>query len=437
MLVVISSSFGKSEYRTNNSEFRNGYQKASTLSADPQLITQFVATDLDIESMPRYMGGADVQGSQDTQCEDVSPQGCPSEVIGFQPVCTKANISVDLRGGSESNSGNSVTVQKNSKIELWRITSPLALLSGKDNPYDSTYEISKANANFRSANQLIDQDLVAAQFYAPTDRSELEDVYNSADTGDFSVHVSTAFGGIGGGGTPPNEATISPELDTVCPDVNTSDPNPDAPNKISNEISNSYSSPTKVKFGRNYINPNDTECVYIDPQDVTLPNSEVFDTCVLDRRTFDGVVSALYGFAQWGECLADKSKCEEVEVVGLLIDAPFGGNHYCEEGFCADQYYDNAVSARLDPERAIEETEEGLESKGEALLKGHYVTTPCRIRVDYGDIYEVPCLWDVSPYKAEYELNLAQSSDPDFPTWEEYWYRVEAEAERRGAKCGF
>src|SRR5690606_34280003 len=72
---------------------------------------------------------SDVLGVGGTGCEDQNVQGCKSDVIAFQPVCTEVTARIDLRGGQEAgNNGETVTVNKNSKIEIWKVTAPLAVL---------------------------------------------------------------------------------------------------------------------------------------------------------------------------------------------------------------------------------------------------------------------------------------------------------------------
>lgn len=398
------------------------------------------------EVQPVSSGGenaAEVKGASDNSpsgCKESNRNTCNAEAIAFQPVCTNIKAPVELNGGTGKENGEVVMVEKNALVEVWKVTAPLAIISGKESVVDSTKSITTYDPVFSAAGDLIDKDLIAAQYYAPgEDREELDRVYDTAQGEvDFAVNISAAFGGSGvGGGT--DQAAILDELESMCTDVQGSNPNPDRTNKLANEIVKSFAIPGEPIKPRNNIDPMNQSCVMMDPKEIDLPNSDIWETCVNRKSIFDGIVGGVVSLSKWAECQDDKAACEKVELVGLSIDAMFGSNQYCNEGYCADQYFDYAVASGLSPMDIEEYKDPSVEGNGETLMESHYVTTPCKVRINKKKIYDIPCMWDISPYKAQYDLAARQAvpNDPYFPTWEEYWAGVEKEAERRGGSCSF
>jgi len=363
-------------------------------------------------------------------------QGCVSESIAYQPVCTQVEANINTNGGNATDNGNgTVSVNKNAKIEVWKVTAPLAILSGSEYIPDNTFSITGDDPVVKSANDLIDQHYVARAARPPTELDDIDAVRNNADTGDFAINVSTNFGGQPDAAAT-NKATVQPELDTMCSNITTADPNPDTTNKVSRELAQAYRPPTEQLTSRQQSSD---ECVFIDPSDIDLPSSDVFETCVDQRSAFDGFYSFSLSVQQYAECATNPDACSQVDLVGLLLDAPFGSNTRCEDGFCADIYFDSAVASRTDPVTMLDITDKAVTRFGDPAIQSHYITTPCKVRVDFKDIYDIPCLWDISPYKAIYDTQASVHApgDPDFPTWEEYWAAVEANAEERAGQCYF
>ena len=398
------------------------------LEEDPEELEE-----VEEEGTPSHNEGGDVLGVGNCfagAISNTSPTGCVADTIGYQPVCAQinANVGIDPSTGTDNGNGT-VTISQNSLVEIWKVTAPTAILSGINDPKDNTYSIRVGNPVFRSANHFLPEDGVAAAVATPgEERSNIGEIYTDADTGDFGVHVSPAMGGSEIG---TDTTVVRDELASKCVDIQPADPNPDATNKAAQRMVEAYSTPGSPIEARDY----DTgECLFVDPGDVDLPRSTVFETCHLTRSAFDSFRSISINVGQWFECQNDPSKCQDVELVGIVIDAPFGSNHKCEDGYCADQFFDHTVAEKMSP------ADVGVQPDGvynDVALEPHYVTTPCQVRIDYSAIYGVPCLWDISPYWADFQNQAATKlpGDPDFLTWDEYWAGVEAEAEKRATQC--
>lgn len=379
------------------------------------------------------VGGAGLNGCQPAG----SPQACESDTIPFQPVCSVGEISVGLNDGNELfNDGRSVTVQKNSTLEIMMISSPQGLLAGIEDMSDNTFAIKAgAEPRFRASSDLIPP-IIASQSLAPGSE-ELEYVLDTIpnevypQSKPFSINA-----GFAGSQGQLYSATVYDELDSQLPrEVQPSDSNPGTTNERARVLQNLNAPPTRLMQARDYAQ---AECLELENVRM-MENQGVFETCYRRREPFSFVASAVVNAQQWVQCLTNQELCEEMEIVGLLIDSIYGANNQCNEGYCSDQAFDLAVAGGLSPIDYADYAEPGYESSQQPVLSGVYVYTPCEVRVDYGRPYRIPCLWDMSPYYNLYlsERQMRYPEDEEMLTWDEYWDGVIEAAEARGQACGF
>lgn len=421
------------EHQSNEVEKDSNAPLAQQIDVDPEEKpkAQVVETNFEyIDSGKTVLGQSDVAG-----CNPENLENCNAKEIAYQPVCAKADVDISTAGDGAigTDTGNGVKVSKNAAIEIFKITSPLPILSGSEVIDTTAYAISKANPNFYSGVKLLREGVVAAKYTTPgEDRGELADKVAGADTEDFAVHAAIGGGTFSGD---PSKETIFKELDSLCPEIQPSDPNPDISNKTAEHITGVYDTPGNVIKSRDYGPP---ECLEI--SGIDLPEADIYETCSSKRTAFGGVIDTVVQAGKWAECLVNPEQCTTVEIVGILIDAPYGANHKCEEGFCTDLFMDKSISSKLPPSEAALARDPAVPAEDPSVIP-HFITTPCKIRVVdnvRNGIYEVPCIWDLSPYKAVYDqqASIHEPGDPNFPTWEEYWEAVMMEAKRRGAVCG-
>lgn len=392
---------------------------------------EIVDTDFEyLDSGTTVLGQSDVAG-----CNPNSMQNCNAKEIAYQPVCAKADVDISTAGdgATGTDTGNGVKVAKNAAIEIFKITSPLPILSGSEVIDTTAYAISSESPNFYSGVKLLRESVVGSKYTSPgEDKAGLVAAAEGADTTDFAIHAAVGSGTFSGD---PSKETIFKELDSLCPEIQPSDPNPDPSNKVANYITGVYDTPGNVIKSRDYGPP---ECLEI--SGIDLPEADIYETCSSKRSSFAGVIDTVVQAGKWAECLVNPEQCTTVEIVGILIDAPYGANHKCEEGFCTDLFMDKSILSKTPPSEAAELRDPAVPVDQPSVIP-HFITTPCKIRVVdnvRNGIYEVPCIWDLSPYKAVYDqqASISEPGDPNFPTWEEYWEAVMMEAKRRGAVCG-
>lgn len=361
-------------------------------------------------------------------------EDCGKDLIAYQPVCSKGDVNFSTAGegsiGTDNGSG-SISVSKNASLRIVKVTSPLPILSGSEQIDTTAYAISYEHPNFYSGVKQVREAVVGAKYVSPgAQKRELVEAAEGADTDEFTIHASLTWGQGN-----PSEETILRELDSMCPEVQPSDPNPDPSNKVTEQVMGAYAVPGKRIEPRDYGTP---DCIEV--SGIDLPEAEIYETCTAEVGIFSGVINTVIQAQKWTECLTNPGACTQVEIVGILIDAIYGANHKCNDGFCTDQFLDYSLASTLSP-NDITSWKDDIGAPGDPTIRAHYVTTPCKVEVIdrvHNGIYDIPCIWDLSPYKAQYDLqvNFRKPGDPILPSWEEYWDLVMQEAKERGGFCG-
>jgi hypothetical protein len=419
-------------------------QKAEAATEDFQPVYLNLNNAVKVEEKPSSvtaMPGAEaVLG-----CSSSSPEGCSFvNEITYQPLCTQVPGEVTVGDGDEvGEQGESVKVKKNSLIEIYKVTVPLALISGSQYVKDSRLAISREFPTFRAASDLIKDDEARKYCKPGVDCEKIDEVKDSSAEGPFGVHVRASMPQAEATGNPEQSdtAVIKKELTSACPNIQKSEPNPDKTNKYAEWIEPHFQAPGEHPTSRNNGDHQCVDASRINAED--LPKSEAFVSCVAETTPVDFIVSALIKLDQWAECTigedADPEKCEETELFGIEVDAIFGSQYKCSSGNCAGKYFDLMRQGSAIPGTASSLAPSDVEPEvNKPQVEPFYVTTACKVRVDKKDVYDIPCLWDMSPYKRMYEQQKASTgpNNPDFPaTWEEYWQMVEYDVERRGLSC--
>jgi hypothetical protein len=374
------------------------------------------------------------QGSVKAECSSESQVGCGyDKIINYQPLCTTGRSSVDYTNAGESgDGGGSVTVDKNSNIQVWKVTSPMALFSGSQYVKTDRMQISNEFPTFPSNRDYIDPDMARGLCAPGVDCDDVDDISEDADKGSFAVHASASLENQESEET--SAALIEPTLNSACPEIQESDPNPDRTNKLAAWMEPSFQTPGNHENDRDY---GQMSCVDSAPGEY-LETSAVFAACVDEKKPFDFITSAVFKIEKWAECLADEEQCEQTELFAIRVDAIFGSQSDCKEGECANRYFDTARKSGSAPSSQSFAPEGAEADVNNSFAEPLYVSTPCQVRIDFDRIEDVQCLWDVSPLREWYERQkkMAGPGDETMPrTFEEYFDKVNYDIERRGLRC--
>ncbi len=376
-------------------------------------------------------------------CGDENNPNCDFiNQIAYQPLCTYRKGDISLASGDVvSQTGETVRVKKNSIIEIYSITSPQSLMAGSEYVKDEKFEITNEFPTIRSSGNLLLEDEVY-RFCAPGKECDsVKKRVGGAPGGSFAVHAEASMlNSPEGNGNEPNTVVINPVLKSVCPAVQNSEINPARSNISAEYLERNFQAPGNTKTNRDV---GEAACIAADPSIVDLKEEEGFISCMAETSPFDFIKSSIIKIDQWLECNAgdnpDPSKCDEEELFAIKVDAIFGSISDCESGNCASRYFDMIAQSTATPLQSVQMTPEGFTAKSDdPVVEPFYVTTPCKVRVDKGKVYDLPCLWDMSPYKRQYESyksNTHPGYDDVPKTWEEYWSKVESDIQRRGLSC--
>ena len=387
-----------------------------------------------------------------------SPTGCSVGAgIIYQPICSRGDTEVVVGDAEEvGQGGGGVQVTKNSKIEVWEVTVPMALLSGSHYVKDSRMAIGNADEGFQGTfkpayNIISDQE--ARSFCIPGLEGEYsggcigyDENVADAPIDAYYVNVHAEMEEEPTNFPEPDKAVITPKLKSACPKVQLSKPNPIRTNRRGRWIEGNFQLPTEHSFMRNFRS---VQCLKASNQGIEVSNHVA---CLEKRTSFNFLVYATVKIQDWIDCTIgsynketgewedpDPELCKESVLTGLKIDGLFGSTFKCFRNHCSSRYMDLTRQGTTIPVDASARAPEGLTPTfNQPVVEPLYVTTPCKVRVDGVNIEDVPCLWDVSVYEADYERQKQASypGDPNIPaTFEEYWKMVEDQIAGRGEQC--
>ncbi len=379
-----------------------------------------------------------------------SETGCTSgPSIYYQPICSRSDVSITVGDGQEVGStGNGVKVTKNSVIEVWKVTVPMALLSGSEYVKDSRMAIQDADegfqGTFKPAYDVI-TDYEARAYCVPgVDCDDFDEGIASGPMGPYWVNVHAELEAEATNAPAPDKATITPRLNSACPDVQRSKPNPIKSNRKGMFVEANYQLPGQHAFGRNF-----SSLVCMKSAGVETSNHAA---CLEKRTSFNFLVYAIVQIEDWIDCTIgryneetkewqapDPELCKESVITNLKIDGLFGSTFKCVRNHCASRYMDLSRQGTKPPGVAQAMAPEGLTPLyNQPVVEPFYVSTPCMVRVDGIHFVDIPCIWDMSVYEADYQRqkqNAVPGSEDMPATFEEYWKMVEEQIKNRGEKC--
>jgi hypothetical protein len=377
----------------------------------------------------------------------------------YQPVCTEGSATIVVGDGQNTGqNGNGIKVQKNSKIEIVEITAPIALLSGSqyvENNLMAIWSKDKGmNGTFKPSYAMIDPNEAGMLMNPGEPARTIAQVYDNRKIDNFAVNVDIKTDGEDSPANEPNLAVINKTLNSVCPKIQRSDPNPDFPNKVAPDLVAQDVAPGQITFARGYGN---LRCYAENPNGTRLPNTDQYKTCVADFKPFAFLDFATIAVEKWLECTvphketdkdgnvtiipADPTLCKDTVLYGLRVDAIFGTPYNENKHENANFFMDakvQSIAAPGDAGAMSPKTIQGSVQANGAAVEPFYVTTNCKVRVDGRATYTIPCLWDMSAYQRDYQRQKQSASpgEPNIPaTFEEYWKNVEAQIAQRQLIC--
>ncbi len=372
--------------------------------------------------------------------------------LAYQPICSRGETSIKVGDGNEvGRSGDGVKVTKNSRIEVWKITVPMALLSGSEYVKDSRMAIQSADdgfqGTFKPAYDIV-TDHEARAFCVPgVNCDEFDEDIGNGPMSSYYVNVHAELNEEATNTPAPDRAVIEPRLRSACPDVQRSKPNPIKTNRKGKFVEAGFQLPGDHAHGRAFSS---IQCMKADVTAEETPNHEA---CLEKRTSFNFLTYAIVKIEDWIDCTIgtydsqtgeytapDPEQCKKSTLTSLKIDGLFGSVFKCFRNNCGIRYLDLTRQGIMPPVMAAEMAPDDITPTfNQPVVEPFYVSTPCMVRIDGVTFGDVPCIWDMSAYQADYDRQRAANipGSEDMPgTFEEYWKMVEEQIKKRGDMCG-
>ncbi len=381
---------------------------------------------------------------------------CDSNV-GLAPIaqCSINDAGGSMTSGSAGKGKSFVSVRLNAKVEPFEITTPQVLLQGSKYVDDSRKIISYDYPVYRDSQNIILADEARRTCAPGVDCQTFDSV---AARKDFPFKVQSYVdvknadeGGTGGQG---NTVIYSvPSLRSACPDVQMAKANPRKASGFAMDLDVRRQIPVDSKDKTNPMNNGGIhsvtrsfeaiQCLRKAPDGEELDEAETFKMCITDVKPTDFVVAAVYEIEQWLDCLIGDADCSESRVFALRMDPLYGGQMKCAKPDCEIRYFEYEYLKNIAPGDAAsqipDDIDKNLVNTFQPVTDAYYIQTPCKIRINKWGVHDIPCIWDISPYKKQFQIQKSayMPLDPTMPqTFDEYWNGgVMPELRKRSNSC--
>jgi len=369
-----------------------------------------------------------------------------------RPVCSKdGSGEIDFSGSSSFTIGSGgVTVDKNSDIEVTKITYPSVLWRGQATYVTSNKQITKNSPEYRSNGKHIDLNLVARTL-APDEVSEFTDFVSETEKTPFTVQAKVNLLGsvenifddsIGEYKiTDPfkKDCTVyGKSCDKVFKESAVTDFNIGKSNRVA---SDGYLSGQAPKGDGRVIQ--EEEGCLVEGRHYSKIDKElgVVEACNQKTALLSGLFKKTFSLLQWTKChptisVATESldlgdyeiteqatgKCIDTKGLGIKMTTLFGEPDRLEDDLAGNAYLSQLYGETLSPAESKNIVLSGNPKNSEMF----FVATDCAVSID-GTPYSALCLWDASPILYNYKLQERDTApqQEDFPDdFASYWRSV-------------
>ncbi|MCA9374999.1 hypothetical protein KC622_01565 [Candidatus Dojkabacteria bacterium] len=396
---------------------------------------------------------------------DFSPTGCnDGRRYELQPVCVtgSAEYSIGVNSAASKNADGSVTIRNNVVLELWKVTYPGGLINGMSEKIAlGGRTLNEAEKYFKDRREIASTKHTSVEYYFyPAIGDLFGSKLQAQDNPDYSQSWLSPLGYYGPGDAQDAENLFSSDVKSSyrpnacvdggegCNDKNTVsfqiDCDPQRDENCNTSASNTPAgsggylgatySPNSVSYTRNYSGD---ICSATSVNLTTVPEIQAshYVGCLSKRSVSDFAKAITVSAQNAAECTTNPSSpnCQATTIFGVKIDALNGSSYDCKDGQCGIKLSDtirNINDVPGDDEHKIS----GLpDSSSEPRATPFYVKTSCQIRVNYTKVIDIPCLWDMSVYKAEYERNAAENGPNQLVSFDEWFNNVVYQANCQNA----
>ncbi len=259
-----------------------------------------------------------------------------------------------------------------------------------------------------------------------------------ADSGPFAVQYTIRAGG--GSGLKVNHQSTPSGTFTIYDNLGTS-ANPDKLNKMAYVLASMMETPdTNLQEVADNYNQNSGENVRpkISPaaklagspgneKIIELDTTDNYicciDKCEENSKEPEYVFEAVATMTDEAVCsepdyIGDLWECEEKYEVSLELGGLTGSNYGCDQGFCADYFYDLALLKEYAPNGVPEELKATIDNPSgtpNTYLRDVLIKVPCSLSATNADVSGVSCFYPASFIQAHlyFWLNHSKPSSPE------------------------
>lgn len=376
--------------------------------------------------------------------------------------CTKGGGGINYSSGSPTSSSGNILVTKDTKIELVKVTYPLALMLGQFTFKDSRKQITKTTPEYKSSGEQIDEEFVSRTL-SPAEATEFRESITGTERENFEVEgrIKTNVNPEGGQNNPIGKYTVTNADHQPCPscykkqhekEIAIGDYNVGKPNYIASDKDNGGYARQQIPGGDNFV-PTETDECLVEGEDYKM-DKHTYTACTKTIAIIGGKLKKLFSPAQWETCkpkpstqtVDNASPTREVMGVsdGQCVDPAsiivemtpiFGDPYECTDELCANAFLTYVQKGLLSPVQS-KGKKVGASSTKNSLT--FFVGTKCGATID-GSYVDVTCLWDMSPFLANYNIEAKDKApgQDDFPkNFDVYWKSVEVARDRSATQYG-
>lgn len=435
------------------------------LSTNPVVNTKEVSQSPTIEDLEKQgfkaefvevFGASSGSGGQSGPGACTGGRKCDSNVdIAPIPQCSINDAGGSMTAGTASKGKSFVSVRLNANVEPFEITTPQVLLQGSKYVDDSRKIISYDYPVYRDSQNIILAD-EARRTCAPGVDCEMFD--EIAGRQDFPIKINSFVevkGDVEGGDNGEGKTVIYsvPSLRSACPDVQEAKANPRRSSGFSGELDIRRQIPVDSKDKENPLNNGGAhsitrsfdavQCLRKAPDGEELDEAETFKMCITEVKPTDFAIAVVYELQQWLDCLIGDADCSETRVFAIRMDPLYGGQMKCAKPDCEVRYFEYEYLKNIAPGDAGSqipaEIDRNKVNTFQPVTEAYYIQTPCKIRINKWGVHDIPCIWDISPYKKQFQIQKAayMPLDPTMPqSFDEYWNGgVMPELRKRSNSC--
>lgn len=375
-----------------------------------------------------------------TNCDDMVVS---NTLDSTKRICSTASSEIDFVGGSASQSGDKISVTKDSTFKMVEVTYPLAFWLGQYVFRDSNKQITKESPEYVSNGEQIDIKYQMKSL-APQEAKTLEETVTSTVRKDFSV-----FGSLSVGNAEEKKqeeegeykiGNIETDPECNCPEISNSDYNPGMANAIASDSENGGYYRQQSPGGDNYEITSPDRCLNEDSDFKDISWGYV-TSCVDTQAMVVGTFRKIFGLEKWDSCqpqqgdrnivlsedgedtVAARGRCIDTTSIAVEMTPIFGDPDECRDDLCTNAFLANTYRGTLSPDQSAGKKISSSSSEESIMF---YIATPCVISID-GNNVNTKCLWDASPTLLNYKLQAKDKApnQDDFPsTFETYWEAV-------------